>query len=104
MAEEEVTTLEVNGTSYEVVYVEKRIEMIEGAIGGSFAAAFSGTPTLRQTKTALAYGLREDGQSGWVNATKAIEIAGQYLEEQGYMATMELVANAAMRDCGFLFR
>ena len=103
MTDEEQTTLEVDGTTYDVVYVEKRIEMIEAAIGGSFAGAFSGTPTLLQTKTALAYGLREDGQTGWVNASKALKIAGDYLEAEGYQSTMQLVANAAMRDCGFLF-
>lgn len=101
----EPTTFEVDSTTYELVYAEKRLEMAENAMGNkSIISVFNNQPTLRETKTILAYGIRESGQSAWVNPTRAIEIAGKYLVDVGYAPVVELMSSALMRDCGFLFR
>ncbi|MCH4181365.1 MAG: hypothetical protein LKF44_08250 [Atopobiaceae bacterium] len=103
--EEQETTFVVDGTEYELKYPEKRVEMAEASMGDkSIVEVFSTQPTLREIKTAAAYGLREVGQSAWVNPTKAIDIAGRALEELGRTSLMTLIADAVMRDCAFLFQ
>lgn len=98
-------TFEVDGATYELLYAEKRVEMAESAIGNkSIISVFTAQPTLRETKTIFAYGIRESGQSAWVNPTQAIELAGKYLQEHGYAQMIEAVSGALMKDCGFLFR
>lgn len=98
-------TFEVDGITYELLYAEKRVEMAETAMGNkSVISVFTAQPTLRETKTLFAYGIRESGQSAWVNPTQAIELAGKYLQEHGYAQMIEAVSDSLMKDCGFLFR
>lgn len=105
MKEESATTFEQDGTTYELVYAAKRIDMIESALGNrSVLDVFGGTPSVRDLRTLAAYGLREVGQAAWVNPSRAIAVCGDYIEGHGIAALMELAATAVMRDCGFLFR
>ncbi|WP_314945940.1 hypothetical protein [Olsenella uli] len=105
MEEESTTTFEQDGTTYELVYAAKRVDMIESVLGNrSILDVFGGAPSMRDLRTLAAYGMREVGSTAWVNPGKALSVCGDYIEEKGIATLMELASTAVMRDCGFLFR
>ncbi|MBS5866202.1 MAG: hypothetical protein KIC37_07630 [Coriobacteriaceae bacterium] len=103
--EENATTFEHNGIAYEIVYAAKRIDMLEAALGNkSVLSVFGGAPSLMEMRMLAGYGLREQGSAAWMNPSKAMNICGEYIEENGFTSLMDIAATAMMRDCGFLFR
>lgn len=100
----EDTTFEINGTTYELIYALKRVEMAENAIKKSVISVFNEQPTIAEARTLAAMGLRQQGSAAWINPAQAIPIVTDYIEQNGYLSLIEKVVNALMRDCGFLFR
>lgn len=95
---------EVDGTSYELSYGVKRIEMCEATIKKGVIQAFQSMPTISDLAAVIAYGMRRDGETAWVNYKQAFPVAEAHIEEVGYMTAYREVTDALDRDCGFLFR
>lgn len=105
MADTQQTTFEQGGTEYEIMYVPKRIEMAEAALGNrSVVQVFGQMPTIKDERTVVAYGLREVGSAAWVNPTRAMQVVDGYIGDHGMVSLMNLAAEALSRDCGFLFQ
>ena len=95
--------IEFNGKSYVLKYNINRIEMIENATGKPILAEFSqnrGMLSISSLKSYFAYGLKEEA----LDTKKAMEIAGQLIEAEGYAAVCGLVVEAIERDCPFFFQ
>ena len=98
--------IEFNDKSYVLKYNINRIEMIENATGKPILAEFSqnrGMLSISSLKSYFAYGLKEEGSDIFVATKKAMEIAGQLIEAEGYAAVCGLVVEAIERDCPFFF-
>lgn len=100
----ETTTFEWDGTTWELAYAARRIDMMEAALKRSVIEVLSRTPTLAEARSLIAYGMREVGTSAWAAPGRAMGIAGDYVAERGLSSAMEMVSSAILRDCGFLFR
>src|SRR5699024_11670185 len=88
-------------------YSIQRIEMIDNATGKPILAEFSQNRcmlSISSLKSYFAYGLKEEGSDIFVATKKAMEIAGQLIEAEGYAAVCGLVVEAIERDCPFFFK
>ncbi|RVU97063.1 hypothetical protein EII22_09010 [Coriobacteriales bacterium OH1046] len=98
-------TFDVLGRTYEISLTKARIDLYEQRHrpimasfiqnGGAFSAA--------ELEAILAYGLRVEG-GPFVNPKRGMEMAGQLMQSNGYLAVLTAVMDALQRDCGFLFR
>ena len=90
---------------YELCYSMKRIQMIEGSMGGkSLLSAMSGVPAISDLVKMCAYGLRVSGKQGWISPTQGTRVAETAIENDGFMVVYREVSEALERDCGFLFQ
>lgn len=96
--------IEYDGTSYELAYGRKRIEVAEASLGKSILAVFSDRPTIKDLVIAMACGMRREGESAWMNPKQASKVAEECVEELGYATCYQQTIEAIDRDCGFLFR
>lgn len=91
----------------ELVFSQRRIEIIETKIGKSVMEIFNKAQalmTISDLKSFVIYGLKEVGKNEYINPTKATSLAYDLLENIGYSSLLTEVITALERDCGFLFR
>lgn len=99
--------VEINGKSYELKYSLQRVELIENATGTSIMAMFqknNGLMSINELKIYFGYGLKEEGSDIFVNPKKAIDIAEELIEKEGYTEVVTNIMNALQRDCPFFFQ
>lgn len=98
-------TFTVDGETYEIAFNIKRIQMYEAGhmpIMTSFMKN-GGSFSISELCDMTAYGLRKEG-GGYVSPKQGREMAENLLEENGYFALYNVVADALQRDCGFFFK
>lgn len=99
------TTFEFEDKTYEVKYTFKRIEMYE-ASHRPVMASFSqngGSFSVGELRDLVAYGLKLEG-GGYVSPQQGREKGEYFIDEHGYLAVFQTVAEALERDCGFFFK
>lgn len=98
-------TFEVDGTTYEIAYTIKRIEMYETVHGPylTLVTKNNGWFSILELCDLVAYGLKAEGGE-YVNPAKGREMAEGIVEANGYHDTYNAVIEAMRRDCGFFYR
>ncbi len=97
---------EISGKPHSVEFTIGRIVLYERAVGHPIVASVArnaGLFTVEELATLAGYGLRsEDGE--FASPSEGKEAAMRLIEEAGYRAAYDRVAEALLRDCGFLFK
>ncbi len=96
---------EYNGTSYDLKYNLKRIEMIEAVIKKPLMEIMQkGMMSVTELKVMVSYGAIKEGMNAYEPPKKALLMVDALLEEQGsYQLLSDCVAEALQRDCSFFF-
>lgn len=98
----------IDEKDYELKFNLTRIGVIEDALGKSLVAALAVTDNcqmaIKDIRTIFGYSLKEVGADTFVVPKTAKDLCDAYMEEHGYMQTVNLILKQVADDLGFLFR
>ena len=99
---------DIGEKQYELKFNTGRAKLIEKALGGdSITHAMLGNDgmmSITAVETFFSYGLKEAGADVFVAPKFAEELCEQYMNENGYLDTVQLIQRQVKEDLGFLFR
>lgn len=99
------TTFALDDKTYEISFNRKAIRSFERA-NGSLMAKFAQTSGMLATvdvESLLSLGLYY-GDGGKVSPKQSLDVCDALMDEYGYTAVLNAIAEALERDCAFLLR
>ncbi len=97
---------EADGVSYVFEYTTGRVMLYEDAHSvslGSLLATENVFLKYSEVRDILAYCIREEGGE-YVNPERGREMAGNFIEANGYIDAITVLFAVLAEDCGFLFK
>lgn len=98
--------LTIKENTYELKYTEKRLDQIEALMDKSLFAELNktrGMLRMLDLKIVLGSGLTNSETGNHIPPKQGIELAGEFIQENGYAEAINQMSEAINRDLPFLF-